>query len=278
MSACGHDHHELVANEKQDLTKTTTLHRREFAPAVRKRFRLLKGLIRKTVGYTYDALRLTAAEPKRQFVFETRAEAVDQFQQWLEDAVDEDVLEVIERERIRNGVHYTARYVRAAYGKGLRHAGDRLEDAGFEIGDQAVSAMFNMPVHERELETIYTRAYDNLDWITQQMQQSIRSELTEALVKGENPRKVAGRLTDEVDVGISQAETFSRTEISNAHNTASAKRYEDAGVDEVVILTSDPCTVCEALAAGGPYPVDEAASLIPGRTHPNCVCTIAPNV
>jgi len=283
MASCdhsGHDHdhgHELVANEQQDLTRTTTLHRREFAPALTKRFRHLKGLIRATVGYKHDALQLTAAAPREEFEFRTTAEAVDAFQRWLEHAIDEDVVEVIERRGIRNGEHYTARYIRTAYSKGLDDATQRLEDAGIEVADREVSGLFNMPVHERTLQTIYTRTYDNLDWVGNKTQQAIRRELTDALATGANPRKVAGRLNKEVDdIGITRARTLSRTEISNAYNTASATRYQQAGVRQVDILTSDPCPVCKALAAGGPYPIEEAATLIPGRTHPNCVCTIVP--
>lgn len=288
MASCGgHNgsggHHELTANEKQDLTKTTTLHRREFAPAMTKRLRFLKGLVRKTVGYEFDALRLsgrssaTAARPQRQFTFTSNAEAKDEFLSWLNQAINDEVLEVIERTRIRDGEHYTARYVRSAYQRGIEGANQRLKDAGIEIGDVSLDATLRRPIHLKTLETIYTRTYDNLENITEDMQTGIRRQLTEGLEAGWNPRKMASKLTNEVDdIGITRAETLSRTEVSNAYNTASARRYQQSGVDQVQILVSDPCPICQALKANDPYPADEAAGLLPA--HPNCVCSIAPSL
>lgn len=283
----GHAH----TNEAQDLTKTTTLHRRRFAPALRSRFRDLKGLVRTTVGYEHDALRLGRtprrfgeapvgqAEPARRFEFTTDAEAREAFIAWLQDAVDEGVLETKEIERVRDGRHYTATYVRSAYTKGLDHAGTRLNQAGIDIDEATIQQTFNLPLHQDTVAEIYQRTYRNLEEITDAMETEIRRELAEGMARGENPRKVARRLNDRVDaVGITRAETLSRTEISNAYNRASAKRYQQYGVQQVDILTSDPCPVCQALAADNPYPIDVAATLIPSRTHPRCVCTIAPRV
>ncbi|GGM64357.1 hypothetical protein J2752_000445 [Halarchaeum rubridurum] len=273
-----HQRHTLTA-EAQDLTRTTTLHKREFAPAMTKRFRRLKGLLRTTVGYENDALELAAAQPRDHFTFDTRADAVDAFTEWLQEALDEDVLEQITPSRIAQGGHYTGPYLRTAYLRGLRGAERRLEEAGIHAGEASVGATFRMPVHQRTVQEIYTRAYDNLAGITDAIQETVRDDLATALTEGWNPRKAAARLTQDIDdIGITRARTLSRTEISNAYNTASARRYDGAGVDEVRILTSDPCPVCEALATNGPYPVSEADGLIPGRTHPNCVCCIAPVV
>jgi len=281
MATCDHDHHrELVANEQQDLTNTTTLHRREFAPALTKRFRRLKGLIRTTVSYENDALELSAAEPREQFQFEEDEGAIEKFELWLQAAIAQEVLERVPLRRIERGQHYTASFVRSAYLRGLRGAERRLDDVGVEIGDSNIGAMFNMPIHQRTVQTIYTRTYENLEGITEDMQTAVRDELSTALSQGWNPKKAATQLNREVDdIGITRARTLSRTEISNAYNTASARRYEQSGnVSEVRILTSDPCPICKTLAANGPYPVSEAATLIPGRTHPRCVCAIAPVV
>ena len=280
MSTCDHDHRqELVANEQQDLTQTTTLHRREFAPALTKRFRRLKGLIRETVSYPNDAVELAAAEPREQFQFTEDEDAVSAFEAWLATAIAEDVLERVPLRRVRRGQHYTGPYVRSAYLRGIQGAERRLREAGLQVGDTAVEATFQMPIHQRTIQTIYTRTYSNLEGITDDVQEAVRDELSTALSQGWNPKKAASQLNDEVDdIGITRARTLSRTEISNAYNTASARRYESSSVSEVRILTSDPCPICEALAAADPYPVSEAASLIPGRTHPRCVCTIAPVV
>lgn len=280
MSASAHEGHEA-----QDLTSTTTLHRREFAPALTKRFRRLKGLIRATVGYEHDALRLkqstsgslTAAQPARSFNFSTQAEAQDAFFEWLERAIDEDVVEVMPRRQIRDGQHYTARYIRSAYDRGLDDAADRLQDAGYDVTAEDLENTFRMPIHQEAIQTLYTRSFDELEGITEEMQREVRRTLSEAFRDGWNPRKAASKLNGRVDnIGLTRARVLSRTEISNAYNTASARRYQRLGVEKVIVLTSGPCARCRLIAAGAPYTPQEAEGLIPGETHPNCVCALAP--
>jgi len=159
MATCDHDHahrRELVANEQQDLTNTTTLHRREFAPALSKRFRRLKGLIRTTVSYENDALELSAAEllaaePREEFQFEEDEEAVDEFELWLQAAIAQEILERVPLRRVERGQHYTASFVRSAYLRGIRGAERRLENADVEIGDSNIGATFQMFINERSI-------------------------------------------------------------------------------------------------------------------------------
>ncbi|WP_248908141.1 hypothetical protein [Halocatena marina] len=272
-----------AGNESQDLTKTTTLHRREFAPALTKRFRRLKGLILATIGYEYDALRLkqsevgsvTAAEPARSFNFSSRAEAEEEFMRWLQQAIDEDVVERLDQAQIRDGQHYTARYIRSAYDRGLDDAARRLQEAGYNVDTEQLQQTFQMPIHEEAVRDLYTRTFNELEGITDDMQEEIRETLSEAFVDGWNPKKAASEINQNVDnIGLTRARTLSRTELSNSYNTASAKRYQRMGIRQVRVLTKNPCLLCTAVAADGPYSVQEAVGLIP--IHPNCVCTIAP--
>lgn len=276
----------FAGNERQDLTNTTHLHREEFAPALVSRFRALMDLIRTTVAAN-NALHLptnsvgsiTAATPREAFPFETDVSLIQAFMAWLRGALDGEVLEAVVITRIQNGEHYTARYIRSAYLRGLENATERLREKGYAVDQAVVDQAFNMPVHQRTLRLLYTRTYENLEGITDDTAAAIREELTQAFAEGLGPQKTAARLNDRVDkIGITRARTLSRTELSNAANTASANRYQRMGVEQVDILTSDPCEVCETLAENGPYPVSEAASLIPGQTHPNCVCSIAPHI
>ncbi|WP_254535225.1 phage minor head protein [Halomarina litorea] len=283
-----HEHRHHLTAEAQDVTRTTTLHRREFRPALLSRLRALKGQIASRVGYEQDALNLGendgrligwlfAAAATDPYDFRSDAQKVDEFIEWLQARIDEGLLEELTREQVRNGEHFTASYVRSAYDRGLDGAATRLRQAGYDVDEAMLQSAFNAPIHAETLQTIYTRAYDNLEDITQDMATGIRRELTTALEEGINPKEAARRINGVVDdVGIKRARTLSRTEISNAYNTASARRYQRTGVERVRVVTSGPCPICESLADQGPYSVEEAATLIPGRTHPNCVCSIAP--
>ena len=287
MSAHSHEHQHLHAAEKLDLTRTTTLHRDDFVPAIMSRFNALRGAIRTTAGYENDALQLRQGivaaaedvEDAEQFHFASDAQAQDAFMEWLNRQLEQGVLERTSRDRVRRGEHWTARYDNAAYQRGLDDAVTRLRANGVDVAEARLEGAFNLPIHQETLEGIYTRTYDELDGITSDVADSVRRELSTALELGENPEKAARRLTGAVsDMDRTRARRLSRTEISNAYNTASAKRYERFNVAEVVVLTSGPCPKCATLAADNPYPIEEASTLIPGRTHPNCVCAIAPNV
>ncbi len=307
-SACDHDHdcdHPHVTANDGAITGTKTLHDRGFAPAMAKRFQALKGAIRTTVGYDLDYLRLSQGNsrarsrhltlnrrrphvtanapddigpPNRPFTLRNHSQAADEFVDWLAEQLDAGVLESMDREFVYSGQHYTAQYVHEAYEKGVANAGSEMANAGMDVDPPGVSTALQLPVHRDTLEQIYSRTYDNLDGITTDTARAIRRELTQGLAEGRNPRRIASSLNDLVEnVGLTRARTLSRTEISNAHNTASARRYARLGVEEVDIVTANPCNRCASLAASNPYPIDEAASLIPGRTHPNCMCAIVPH-
>lgn len=204
-----HTHAEHVTAQT-DPTQTKTLREQEFRPTLTKRFRALKGAIRTTVGYDQDALRLrqqsraatTAApddiRPRDQFVFRTDAEAVDNFQSWLETQLNQGVLEVADRSSVRNGEHYTGRYIRSAASKGWEDATTRLVRAGYD--PEALQASFNAPVAQDQLEQLYSRTYTNLEGITDDLQRNIRRELTGGLAEGVNPREMARRLTNTIDL------------------------------------------------------------------------------
>ncbi|MFC5970082.1 hypothetical protein ACFPYI_01940 [Halomarina salina] len=288
-------------------TRTKTL-RGEYRVRVAKPFRRLKGAVRTTVidndalriGSDVDALVAAAAggraadtssggtatitaaaddiQPASGFTFDTDAEAQDEFIIWLERQANRGILEVTSRQRVRNGEHFTARYVRSAYSRGVQYADARLHEEGVETPEASLQATFNQPVHAATLEQLYTRSYDELATVSSDMQTAVRRELGTGLSQGWNPRKTARNLNDRIDkIGITDAERLARTETLHSHNSAAGRRYGEMGVEKVNVLTHTPCSICTALEAQNPWPV-EATPIVPDQSHPNCVCTIAPVV
>lgn len=263
---------------------TKTLVGRGFGPALRKRFRALKRAVRTAVGRGFETpeLDLTAnapddVEPPAQpFDFDVDpSRARRRFGDWLDEQLERGVLEATEVDVVENGEHYTARYVRRAYERGLIDADRRLDAAGFSSSGVAVEAATNLPVHDDALRAIYNRTYDGLEGITEDTGDAIRRELTRGVASGEGPRTIARQVADEVDdVGRVRATVLARTEVANAYTEATTNRYERMGVREVELLTFDPCTVCESVAADNPYPID--AMPVRPPVHPNCRCTLAP--
>jgi len=282
-----------------DPTGTVGLREREFRPALTNRFRALRAATRTTVGYEKDALRLKRGardgpfsvqaaaddiDPAERFVFQDDAELTDTFLGWLDEQIDRVVLEPVSREQLRQGGHWSAPYIRSAAEKGWADAAARLERQGLDVSSEDLSATFDRGVSAEQLRGLYTRTYDNIETITDRMRTEVRRELTQGLAEGLNPRVMADRLTDRVDVAYTDAETLARTEIIHSYNDHALTRYETAGVSavtaDVEFLTAGDRRVCPLCASlsGTRYTIAEARGIIPGGTHPQCRCTWVPIV
>lgn len=277
-------------------TCSARLHaRRESSPAqvdglqdayrkeLERRLRELRGVLRETIDEN-DALGIsggesarTQAEPRDDFDFEQNPAKQVAFRNQLQEWIDEGILEPASEEEIENGDHYTAFYVSAGYGAGTDFAGQQLRERGMDVPEVEAAEVIQRPIHVDELETIYTRNYEGLEDITEDIDQSLSQVLTTALRDGWGTRRTANEITKEVrTIQHSRARTLARTEMLNAHNSAALKRYERWDVEEAEILTHTPCEICQGIEANDPYPIAEAYGLVPA--HPNCVCTVAPIV
>lgn len=277
----GHDHAHHQDDRKRGPAKIATVEER-YAGDLTSRFRNLKGTLRTKVddqdGFGLrdgDRSQTLVGQAPREFAFPDDAKKEQAFMDWLNRQLKQDILLPVSGDRLVRGRHYTGVYVRQGYGRGLRHADRQLRRTGFDIDRVNPQSQFTVPIHRDQLRLLYRRQFRGLEGITDAAGTELSRVLTEGLAAGENPRMLANTLTETVDdVGIARAETLARTELSRSYNTAAAKRYQQHGVEQVTILTSDPCPVCQDLAAGAPYPVDKAAGLLPA--HPNCVCSLSP--
>lgn len=240
--------------------------REEFVRAIRRRFRRLRGEIRRWVGYETDIFGLSeggsaptpaelpddAPDVHRFATDEAKASA---FALWFQRRVQSEIVEEMRTDRVENGDHWTAEFIRAAYGRAWQQARSRLRVEGVDVGDDvSIEATFDLPVARRALETLYTRTYENLESIPEDAGPQVRETLLEGLDAGHNPRKMARELTNEVrTVQHTQAEVLARTEVMNAYSEATLDRYERAGVDVVSHGEwSDAddgrvCPICETL-------------------------------
>jgi len=298
----------------RDPTGTTDL-REEFLRDVRGRFRRVRGLVRAAAGYEHDVFELSEeaaalAEddrerdrsdvPERVYEFDSDAAKRAAFIAWLGRKVARRVLEPVSLERVRDGSHWTAEYVRQAYARGWKQARNRLRQRAVNVGSEVDP--LTAPKPRRQLRRLYTRTYRNLESVADAATEPVRETLTDGLAKGQNPRKIAARLTDELEtIQKTRAEVLARTEIINAHADSTLDRYERAGVDEVSVsgefATADDdrvCPICESLA-GETFataamrsetfvfsPSESEPDHLAGEyavkppVHPQCRCTILP--
>lgn len=289
----------LTLSQNSDPTKTSTL-RRKYAQRLRGQLRKLNAAIRRGVA-EQDVLDLTAndSEPPEDppvFRFPTDEGYIDAFIKWLDDQLSRGLLRVISRDNNT--------FIRTAYERGIDHAETGLTQAGIDLQHLPESSILNRPIHRDELQELYTRNYEYLEGISQDLSDEIRDELTRGFKEGWNPRKMARSLTDRVNrIGKTRATVMARTETINAHSTATLNRFEETGVETVGITAefsdSDDdrvCPICETLD-GEVYELDEARNgtfefdpgdddpdLLAGEyaikppVHPQCRCSFIPVV
>jgi len=214
------------------------------------------------------------------FEFTENPEKIKAFMAWLRGVQDAEVLEVTERVG-RNVVAHSEWqnvYVRRSYEKGIAFAKRKLEEAGLDVPEEDIRAVFNRPIHADSLGLIYTRNFTELEGITEAMDQQISRELADGLSQGKNPRVIARNINNRVDkIGITRARILARTEVNRAQNEATLNRYTEYGVGKVELLVGPgPCPTGVCDDAAGVYTLAEAQGLLP--LHPNCSCTWVPVV
>lgn len=220
------------------------------------------------------------------FDFPADEDKIDEFNEWLDTQVDRGILE-----RGKHTGRTTAAsrswqnaYIRSAYERGVEHADEALVEQGVIPPEQTLDDVFRATKHVDGAGILYTRAFSELDAVTQDMARDMTRELTEGFTQGENPRKIARRLNDRVDkVGLHRGRMIARTETIRAHNEAGLNRYEDMGdrLDGVTTVAEHTtagdnrvCPECQFLNGRRYNSISNARGRIP--VHPNCRCTFVP--
>lgn len=288
----------LVPRNRVDPTGTHTL-RRKYAQKLRGGFADLNTSIRQGIleddvlGLDIDVL---SDPPNKDFRFLSNSRKEAAFNEWLDTAIEQDILTKIDRDGNT--------YIRSAYSKGVQDADRALRSQGVTVPDADLNDIFNMGVHQNALEDLYTRNFENLKNITTYMSDEMGEELAKGLAEGKGPGDIARNITNRVDkVGKHRATLLARTEVINAYSGATLNRYERLNVGTVTItaewLTAGDdrvCPICQTLE-GQTWTIQEARedtfqfnagpnepSSLTGEypvkppTHVQCRCRVIPNV
>jgi len=218
------------------------------------------------------------------FAFPSDPDKADAFEDWLQEQVDRGILEVGRAKRnVAAGTPWQNTYIRQAYSRGVTHADAALADMGIIDDEERIQEVFNAPKHADGVAMVYSRAYNELQGVTDEMGQQISRELAAGLSQGENPRKIARRMNDRVEkIGITRARTVARTEVVRAHNEGGLNRYQsvESRLDGVEVLAewstaqdSDVCPICMSFESQT-FDLKESRGRIPA--HPNCRCVWLP--
>lgn len=285
--------HSPTANRQ--ARATSAIVEEQFLEELRRRFRRVRGLVRRTVGYENDALGLSAnAEEREAFDFPTDRGKATEFARWLRQALVDEVLEPTDQGAVADGGHWTAPYIRSAVIRGVNQSTGLLYQQGGNVENIPDDDILSRPIFERTVRDLYQRTYENLESVTEETAPQVRDTLTTGLAQGWNPRKAARELTTEVrSIQHTQAETLARTETINAHSEATLRNYERAGVDTVshgewqATQDTRTCPFCRRLS-GAELTLEEMSTgavewrgqvyRLQPPAHPNGRCVILPSI
>lgn len=301
-----HSRKQIVTNGTlaYDPTRTLTL-RNRFSADMSARLRKLKAAIRRSV-ITNDCFGLKETRPitlqqeyggqdltpipYQAFRFDRDPQKVEKFMAWLAQQEQLGLLELVPGDQLGVGTvaPWTNMYIQTAYQKGVARAITEMKKAGIPVPDVPLSAAFNQPFHIDRVGLMFTRTFNELKGVTEAINQQMSRELAQGIADGINPRQLARKLTDAIDLpGIGnvspkvRADLIARTETIRAHHVATIQEYKNAGVEEVKILAefttagdSRVCQRCKDIADGGPYTLEQIEPMIP--VHPRCRCIALP--
>jgi SPP1 gp7 family putative phage head morphogenesis protein len=299
----------------RDTTHTTTL-RAMFVRDLTKRFRELRGVIRRAIvnedcfgikkednyGLIFQQSQMSTPGAEA-FKFKRSGEKVQAFMEWLNEQVDAGILETTVRPTLGRGVEqaWTNIYIQKSYESGVLQAQAQAKKVGYDIPETGMeldmlgpSAVFKDTLHVDRVGLLYTRTYNDLKGITNAMDLQVSRVLAQGMADGKNPNELAKLLTKTIsgpmgDLGITdtlgrfipaerRARMLARTEIIRAHASATLQEYSRLGVEGIWLNV-------EILPAGDACPecaekAGKAYTLAEAEgiipVHPSCKCSWLP--
>lgn len=277
-----------------DPTRTTLI-RRRFMTAMRKRFRALRAELIQFVS-SIDALALDERTPlvimaqPREFAFHTDAAKLTAFNDWFRQQVDAKILSP--SPGIRADQPWTSQFVESAYRRGQLNAFLAARQLDLElsveeglIGDQSIEDFmrtgFGAPETMSKVQLLATRSFEQLKGVTSAMGADMNRIMAQAIADGLGAEETARRLTGSLDsLTRSRAMALARTEIIHAHAEGQLDSFERLGIKELGLKAEwstagddHVCPLCQP-REGKVYTIAQARGLIP--LHPNCRCSWIP--
>lgn len=293
---------------QHDPTRTLTI-RNAFVRAMNKRFNALIKVIKEAIvdqdgfGLELQTNAAVSSPGYQAFNYPRPHQKIDAFMKWLKIQEEKGLLEIGYSERIGESIEgaWTNMYLEDSYKRGVIRARTEMKKAGYTVptveASGGISAIMGAGFHVDRIGLIFTRAFNQLQGITNQMDAQISQILAQGMADGDGPRMLARKIIAVIDgsgsgeLGITdslgryipakrRAQTLARTEMIRAHHAANMQEYKNwrvLGVDIIAeFITAGDERVCTECASyhGNRYTLEAAEHMIP--VHPNCRCVAIP--
>jgi len=255
MSCCHTEALSPYTFDRSERAPTNTFtHQQQFSERLRGVLSRINARLREAIDeqdlFNLRSEALVDDPPEEIFETDNRRTALRGFLAWLREQLNDEFLTVVGPDRNQ--------FIRAAYIVGLRNAHQQLDDLDVSFV-RDTEQLLSRPIHISALRELYTRTYENLVSVRDDVAQAVRDELLEGFQEGRGPRDIARDLTDRVDsIGKHRATMIARSEIINAHSTGTIKRAQELNRDadtEIAAghgewdaaMDSRTCDLCAAL-------------------------------
>ena len=245
--------HQLAILQDRDPTRSQVL-RERFAADGSRRVAELERAIRHSI-VVQDVFDLRG--PREPIVLQdldvaefrrlTDSQRLETYMVWLREQEKQGMLELA---RGPTGPEpWSNTYIRSSYQKGLAQGQAKLASKGVDLGGVAteaglalpggasVAGAFQTPFHQDRVQLAYTRTWQGLQGITEQMNARIAKTIAEGIVEGIGPAEMASRLTKRQGesplghtqvIGRNRFQLIARTETVQVLNEASTFEYTRA--------------------------------------------------
>ena len=107
---------------------------------------------------------------------------------------------------------------------------------------------------------------------------TLKSSLTEGLIRGEGVKKIANRINKQMGTSYYNCERLARTEMSRVMEKAQLDSYAENGIEEFQIITAHDNRVCDKCKAmnGKIFKIADAKPGVNYCLHPNERCDLLP--
>lgn len=275
----------MATIQQTDPTQTKIL-RKQFSSEMYKRWRKVKGLVRKSI-VDNDVFNLKESVFNQEDITREEMKEEDEdtesaaFMSWLEETENKILLGAAAAGTVGAADWWGKQYTDRAYVRGYKSAGERMRKIGTTVPEMGRLQIRQQPSLSRQLNQVASKTLSETKGVMSQTNQQIKRELFNGLRQGNTVSEIANNINDRIDkIGITRSKKIARTETVRSYAEATLDRYEDEGLDQVTTKAefttagdSRVCPTCSAME-GNVYNISEARGLIP--VHPLCRCAWLP--
>lgn len=219
------------------------------------------------------------------FEFRNDTSKLKEFQRWVDDIIQKEIFDGVNASTADR--LWLNKYIGDSYTKGIKDVQQTFEQMKnkkrknlFPLPTFQNPSIFTHPAHVARAELIYTRVFDDLNGVTKTMSTQMSRILSDGMLRGESPKKVARALADRVEkIGISRSRLIARTEMINAHQQAAlqegkniSEQFGEEGAYEWIAVLDDRVREEHADRNGKLYSYEAVQRLL---GEPNCRCAIS---